>query len=80
MRADSWISSISVGGKNCRLLVHRAAESGRTEQRSHTAGVFRNAREAVRGTASLPGALDPDGPAPTRPPGSEPTGTRGPSK
>ncbi len=61
VRADSWISSIRVGGKDCRLLVHRAAGSGSTPERSHTAaGVFRSAREAVRGTASLPGALDPD--------------------
>jgi PAS domain S-box-containing protein len=80
VRPDSWISSIRVGGKDCRLLVHRAAESGSTQQHGNAAGVFRSAREAVRGTASLPGALDPDGPAPTRPPGSEPIGARGPSK
>ena len=61
VRADSWISSIRVGGKDCRLLVHRAAGSGSTQEQNHAgAGVFRSAREAVRGTASLPGALDPD--------------------
>jgi PAS domain S-box-containing protein len=81
VRADSWISSIRVGGKDCRLLVHRAAGSGSTPEHSHAAaGVFRSAREAVRGTASLPGALAPDGPEPTRPPDSEPIGARGRSK
>ena len=81
MRTDSWISSIRVGGKDCRLLVQRAAGSGSTQQDGHAAaGVFRSAREAVRGTASLPGALDPVGPEPTRPPGSKPIAARGPSK
>ncbi len=81
VRTDSWISSIRVGGKDCRLLVQRAAGSGSTQQDGHAAaGVFRSAREAVRGTASLPGALDPVGPEPTRPLGSEPIAARGPSK
>ena len=81
VRMDSWISSLRVGGKDCRLLVHRAAGSGSTQPNSHAAaGVFRGGREAVRGTASLPGALDPDGPEPTRPPDSEPIAARGRSK
>jgi len=80
VRTDSWISSVRVGGKDCRLLVHRAAGSETTQPQSHTAGKFRSAREAVRGTASLPGVLDPNGPAPTRPPDSEPVAARGPSK
>ena len=81
VRTDSWISSLRVGGKDCRLLVHRAAGSEGTQPRSHAAAaVFRSGREAVRGTASLPGALDPDGPEPTRPPGSEPIAARGRSK
>jgi len=81
VRTDSWISSIRVGGKDCRLLVQRATSPGSTQQDGHpAAGVFRSAREAVRGTASLPGALDPVGPEPTRPPGSEPIAARGPSK
>ena len=81
VRADSWISSMRVGGKDCRLLVHGAAGPGSTKPQSHeAAGAFRSAREAVRGTASLPGALDPDGPEPTRPPDPEPIGARGRSK
>jgi PAS domain S-box-containing protein len=81
VRTDSWISSLRVGGKDCRLLVQRAAGSGSTQPHDRdAAGVFRSAREAVRGTASLPGALDPDGPGPTRPPDSEPIGARGRSK
>jgi PAS domain S-box-containing protein len=81
VRADSWISSLRVGGKDCRLLVHRAAASGSTPEHNHAAtGVFKGAPEAVRGTASLPGALDPDGPEPTRPPDSEPIAARGRSK
>ena len=81
VRADSWISSLRVGGKDCRLLVHRVAGPGSTRPNNHAAaGAFSSGREAVRGTASLPGALDPDGPEPTRPPDSEPIAARGRSK
>ncbi len=81
VRTDSWISSLRVGGKDCRLLVQRAVGSGSAQEHSHAAaGVFRGVREGAPGTASLPGARDPNGPAPTRPPDSEPIGARGRSK
>ena len=81
VRTDSWISSLRVGGKDCRLLVQRAAGSGSAQEHSHAAaGVFRGVREAAPGTASRPGSLDPNGPVPTRPPDSEPIGARGRSK
>ena len=42
VRTDSWISSLRVGGKDCRLLVQRAAGSGSAQEHSHAAaGVFR---------------------------------------
>lgn len=61
VRTDSWIASVRVGEKYCRLLVHKTPVSGSLQQQSQLGNQFTPAREGAEGTAAPPRALAPDG-------------------
>lgn len=71
IRAVSWIASLRVGEKDCRLLVHSAPATGGPEQQSLLAAQFRPLSAAARGIAAPPHATAQDGPGRTTPPDSE---------
>ena len=72
--AASWIASIRVGEKECRLLVHSAPVARGAEASGLSASQFRQPLEEVRGTAVQPRATAPSVPETTTPPDSEPVG------
>jgi len=71
IQAASWIASIRIGERDCRLLVHSAPAAGGPEQHNLLAAGFRPQSEEARGTAALLPPTAPDGPERTTPPDSE---------
>jgi PAS domain S-box-containing protein len=80
VRTDSWIASIRVGEKDCRLLVHGTPVSGSLQQQSHLGNQFTPPREGAEGTAAPPRALVPGGLELTRSLDSEAIGMSGRAK
>lgn len=73
IRAVSWIGSIRVGERNCRVLIHGAPATS-AQREALLAGRLRPALEEAEGIAIPPRATAPDGPQRTTPPGSEAVG------
>lgn len=67
VREASWVASVRVGQKECRLLVSCASAP-------QSAAPFKRPLESARGTAAQPPAIAPVGPERTTPPDSEPVG------
>jgi PAS domain S-box-containing protein len=76
VRTESWIASIRVGEKDCRLLVHSAWPWQRATAKP-VASTIRPAREVVEGTATPPHIPAPGGRERTTLPGSEGIAGRG---
>lgn len=74
IRAASWVASIRVGERDCRLLVHSAPSMGGLEQQTLLASQFRLPLGEAAGTGVPPRAILPGGPARTTPPDSEAVG------
>ena len=72
--AASWIVSIRVGEKDCRLLVHSAPVGRGAEASGRSASQLTRPLEEARGTGDRPHPSGRTGPEQTTPPDSEPVG------
>ena len=71
IRATSWVASIRIGEKDCRLLIHGTPAAGNSEQQGPLAEGFRPLPGEARRIATLPPATAPDGLERTTPPDTE---------